>query len=85
MSHLTEEELRAQDEEYLADLARERAKRLAQAHSAQGPVKEREKAPQLSPEEALLRDKWTRLLDMVTKGRVEALRYLAARMSIPAY
>ncbi|KZT70716.1 hypothetical protein DAEQUDRAFT_756103 [Daedalea quercina L-15889] len=72
VSHLTEEELRAQDEAYLASLPKPKPKPPAAAPSE--PEKVKEKPRQLTREEQLLRDKWDRLLDMVTRGRLEALK-----------
>ncbi|KAI0255834.1 hypothetical protein BJV78DRAFT_1173686 [Lactifluus subvellereus] len=70
-SHLTEEMLREQDEAYLASLPKPRAKPQVPASP---PVATKAKEPQLSKEEGLIRDKWTRLLDMVSRGRLDALK-----------
>ncbi|EAU90151.1 cytoplasmic protein [Coprinopsis cinerea okayama7 len=71
ITHFTEDELKAQDDAYLASLPK--PKPVPTAPSA---PTEREK-PQpvkLSKEEELLRDKWSRLLEMVSKGRLEPLK-----------
>lgn len=76
ISHLTEEALRAQDEAYLASLPKPKPK--PQNH-VPTPVTTKVKEPKLSKEEELLRDKWTRLLDMVDHGRLDALKDLWER------
>ena len=70
-SHLTEEALREQDEAYLASLPKPKPK--PQVH-VPTPVTTKVKEPKLSKEEELLRDKWTRLLDMADHGRLDALK-----------
>ncbi|KAJ7050526.1 cytoplasmic protein [Mycena amicta] len=69
-SHFTEEALRAQDEAYLASLPKPKPNPTAIAPSA--PVKP--KPIKLTKDEELLRDKWSRLLEMVNKGRLEPLK-----------
>jgi hypothetical protein len=69
VSHFTEAELQAQDEAYLASLPKPKPL-PAQA----APEIERLKPVKLSKEEELLRAKWTRLMEMVAKGRLEALK-----------
>ncbi|KAI0044760.1 hypothetical protein FA95DRAFT_1561878 [Auriscalpium vulgare] len=71
ISHLTEDALRAQDEAYLASLPKPKPK--PQPTSEPPPI-EKEKVSKLSKEEEAVRDKWTRLLDMVTRGRLDALK-----------
>ena len=71
MSHFTEDQLRDQDEAYLASLPK--AKPLP-APAAPPPPREKPKVPKLSPEEEALREKWARLVEMVNKGRVDALK-----------
>jgi hypothetical protein len=71
ISHLTEEALREQDEAYLASLPKPKPK--PQVHVST-PVTTKVKEPKLSKEEELLRDKWTRLLDMANHGRLDALK-----------
>ena len=68
ISRFTEEELRAQDEAYLASLPKPKPAPAAEH------MKEKPKQPKLSREEEILREKWTRLLEMVIKGRVDALK-----------
>jgi hypothetical protein len=70
-SHLTEEALREQDEAYLASLPKPKVKPQVPVST---PVATKSKEPKLSKEEELLRDKWTRLLDMVVHGRLDALK-----------
>ncbi|KAF7294481.1 bVLRF1 domain-containing protein [Mycena kentingensis (nom. inval.)] len=69
-SHLTEDALRAQDEAYLASLPK--PKIVPNAAPAPDPPKP--KPTKLTKEEELLRDKWSRLLEMVSKGRLEPLK-----------
>lgn len=70
ISHFTEEELRAQDEAYLASLPKPKPAPAPAAEHA----KEKPKQPKLSKEEEIFREKWTRLLEMVIKGRLDALK-----------
>ncbi|KAH9840133.1 uncharacterized protein C8Q71DRAFT_745943 [Rhodofomes roseus] len=72
VSHLTEEELRAQDEAYLASLPKPKPKPPTAASAE--PEKPKEKPPQLSREEQLLHEKWDRVLDMIARGRVDVLK-----------
>lgn len=65
-THFTEEELQAQDEEYLASLPKPKPR--PPPHEPKAPEK-KPAAPKLSKEEESLRDKWERLLDMIKKGR----------------
>lgn len=69
VSHLTEDALRAQDEAYLASLPK--PKPAAPTHILEP---EKTKHPKLSKEEEALREKWSRLLDMVNKDRFESLK-----------
>ena len=71
VTRFTEAELRAQDEAYLASLPRPKP---PPAPPKTEPEKPKPKVPKLTKEEEVLREKWTRLLDMVAKGRLEALR-----------
>ena len=75
-SHLTEEALREQDEAYLASLPKPKPKPQIPAPT---PVATKEKEPRLSKEEELLRDKWSRLLDMIVHGRLDAFKDLWER------
>ena len=70
VSHLTEEALRAQDEAYLASLPKPKP------HPTQPAPESSEKLrpPRLTKEEELYREKWSRLLDMISKGRLEPLK-----------
>ena len=71
VSHLSEEALREQDEAYLASLPKPKPKPQVQVST---PVTIKAKEPKLSKEEELIRDKWTRLLDMALHGRLDALK-----------
>ena len=70
ISHFTEEELSAQDEAYLASLPKPKPVPAPPVELE----KEKPKQPKLSKEEEIFREKWNRLLEMVTKGRLEALK-----------
>ncbi|KAH9993728.1 hypothetical protein BJV74DRAFT_832958 [Russula compacta] len=70
-SHFTEETLREQDEAYLASLPRPKPKPQVPVST---PVATKAKEPKLSKEEELVRDKWTRLLDMAVHDRLDALK-----------
>ncbi|PFH51039.1 hypothetical protein AMATHDRAFT_59968, partial [Amanita thiersii Skay4041] len=73
VTHLSEDELRAQDEAYLASLPQR--KPPPPARPIADPDKNKPlKAPKLTREDEVLRDKWTKLLDMVNRGRLEPLR-----------
>lgn len=69
VSHLTEDALRAQDETFLASLPKSKL-----IPTVVPPELDKPKLPTLSKEEEALREKWSRLLDMVSKGRLEALK-----------
>ncbi|KAE9399862.1 hypothetical protein BT96DRAFT_965488 [Gymnopus androsaceus JB14] len=71
VSHLTEEALRAQDEAYLASLPKPKPIPTTVAPPTEKP---KPKPIKLSKEEEILREKWSRLLEMVTKGRLEPLK-----------
>ena len=73
VTHFTEEELRAQDEAFLASLPKPKPRPTAAAESVK-PAEKKPAAPKLSKEEEVFRDKWTRLIDMVSKGRLEAAK-----------
>ncbi|OSD02971.1 hypothetical protein PYCCODRAFT_1467278 [Trametes coccinea BRFM310] len=73
VSHLTEEALRAQDEALLASLPKPKPQPTpAQPDALKS--KSQPIQPQLSPEEEALRDKWTRLLDMIKRGRIDTFK-----------
>lgn len=72
----TEDDLRAQDEAVIAALPKEHPKPVVAPIQ---PTKEKIKLPQLTKEEVILRDKWSRLLEMVIRGRLEALKTLWGR------
>jgi hypothetical protein len=65
-THYTEEELEAQDEEYLASLPK--PKPVPHAPTEPKHTEKKPAAPKLSKEEEILRDKWSRLIEMIKKG-----------------
>ncbi|KAJ7493452.1 hypothetical protein B0H11DRAFT_1858895 [Mycena galericulata] len=69
VSHLTEDALRAQDEAYLASLPKPKPTPVLAL-----PAPEKPKPVKLSKEEEILREKWTRLLEMISKGRLDPLK-----------
>ncbi|KAJ6581211.1 hypothetical protein B0H19DRAFT_1114230 [Mycena capillaripes] len=69
ISHLTEDALRAQDEAYLASLPKPKPIPVAAT-----PAPEKPKPVKPSKEEETLREKWSRLLEMVSKGRLDPLK-----------
>ncbi|TFK74918.1 hypothetical protein BDN72DRAFT_758896 [Pluteus cervinus] len=69
VSHFTEEELKEQDDAYIASLPKPRPV-ISQSQPAEV---EKPKPKTISKEEEILREKWSRLLEMVTKGRLEPL------------
>jgi len=72
ISHLTEDALRQQDEAYLASLPKPKPK---PSEPTPEPAKvPKPKAEKLSREEELFRERWERLFDMVSKGRLDALK-----------
>ncbi|KAJ8094662.1 hypothetical protein PM082_010668 [Marasmius tenuissimus] len=77
ISHLTEEALRAQDEEFLASLPK--TKPIPRSTTPQPEKLKPPPPPKLSKEEEQFRERWNRLLDMVVKGRLEALKSFWAR------
>jgi hypothetical protein len=77
VSHFTEAELQAQDEAYLASLPKPKP-----SPAPTVPEIERPKPVKLSKEEELLRAKWTRLVEMVIKGRLEALKVFWEREGV---
>ncbi|KAH9940938.1 uncharacterized protein BXZ73DRAFT_98766 [Epithele typhae] len=74
VSHLTEDALRAQDEALLASLPKPKPQPAPPTQPDATKLKEKPVIPQLSAEEERIRDRWTRLLDMVKRGRLDALR-----------
>jgi len=72
-THLTEEALREEDEAYLASLPKPKSKPI----STQPPpdASKPKTVPQkFTPEEEALRDRWTRALGIIQKGRLDALK-----------
>ncbi|EKM50433.1 uncharacterized protein PHACADRAFT_263724 [Phanerochaete carnosa HHB-10118-sp] len=81
-SHLTEDALREQDEAYLASLPKPKP---VPAPTPAQPQRKPEK-PKLSPEELAqleaqreLEDRWSRVFEMIAKGRLDALKSFLAR------
>ena len=74
VSHLTEEALHAQDEALLASLPKPKPKPAPAPRHDVAKQKDKPAVPQLSPEEELFRDKWTRLLDMIKRGRLDTFK-----------
>jgi hypothetical protein len=68
---LTEDALHAQDEAFLASLPKPKPLPVP---TASVPETAKLKPPKLTKEEKALREKWTRLLEMVNKGRLDALK-----------
>ncbi|KAG6817531.1 hypothetical protein H0H87_007499 [Tephrocybe sp. NHM501043] len=69
VTHFTEEALREQDEAYIQSLPKPKS-----VPTAPGFEPEKPKPVKMSKEEEALREKWSRLLEMVTKGRLEILK-----------
>ncbi len=80
ISHFTEEELRLQDEAYLASLPKPKHATTAVQREIEKP--KLLKQPTLSKEEEAFREKWFRLVEMVSKGRLDALRSFLDRESV---
>ncbi|GJJ11217.1 hypothetical protein Clacol_005449 [Clathrus columnatus] len=76
VSHLTEDELRSQDEAYLASLPKPKAVPVPVQQPVPAP---KVTAPQLTKEEESRLEKWDRLTEMVKKGRLDAFKDLWAR------
>jgi len=74
ITHLTEEELRRADEEYLASVRAKQRPKVVPASQQESLQKQKPQKEVLSPEELAVREKWRRLLDMVQKGRMEPLQ-----------
>ncbi|KAF9447512.1 hypothetical protein P691DRAFT_802247 [Macrolepiota fuliginosa MF-IS2] len=73
VSHLTEEELREQDEAYLASIKPK--PKPVPAPTLHPPVQPAApQKPKLTKEEEVLKDKWLRVLDMVSRDRLEAFK-----------
>lgn len=70
ISHFTEEDLRAQDEAFLASLPKPKL----QPTPVLTADAEKPKPQRLTKEEEIYREKWSRLLDMITKGRLDPLK-----------
>ncbi|KAH6916144.1 cytoplasmic protein [Coprinopsis sp. MPI-PUGE-AT-0042] len=71
VTHFTEDELKAQDEAYLASLPK--PKPVPPVSTSTEP-RVKPQPIKLSKEEEILREKWSRLLEMVNKGRLEPLK-----------
>ncbi|QRW17078.1 cytoplasmic protein [Rhizoctonia solani] len=71
VSHLSEDALRALEESQRASIPKPKVP-IAKAPVPEKPTKEKPAA--LSKEEEAIRDKWTRLMDMIIKGRIDPLK-----------
>ena len=71
VTHFTEEDLRAQDEAFLASLPKPRPVPVP-AQPKEKPVQPQ--LPKLTKEEEMLKEKWGRVLEMVSRGRSEPLK-----------
>lgn len=74
LSHLTEDALRAQDEAFLASIPKPKPKPQVSQQPQVAHIKPQDTTPKLTPEEEQLKDKWSRLIDIVSKGRLDALK-----------
>ncbi|EJD07510.1 uncharacterized protein FOMMEDRAFT_100792 [Fomitiporia mediterranea MF3/22] len=74
ITHFTEEELQAQDEAFLASLPKPKPQPTPAPETLQKAAEKKAAAPKLTKEEEIFRDKWMRLLDMIKKGRLEAVK-----------
>ena len=72
VSHFTEEDLREQDEAFLASLPK--PKPLPSAASTASPKIPKVEVPKLTKEQEALKEKWRRMLEMVRRGRLDALK-----------
>ncbi|KAI6044255.1 hypothetical protein EDC04DRAFT_2643746 [Pisolithus marmoratus] len=70
ISHFTEEDLRVQDEAFIASLPKPKP----QPATVSTADVEKPKPQRLTKEEEIYREKWSRLLDMITKGRFDPLK-----------
>ncbi|KAF8310101.1 hypothetical protein DL93DRAFT_2140889 [Clavulina sp. PMI_390] len=74
ITHLTEEELRAADEAFLA--LYQKRKPVAPPQPTAPAPREKKEREQLSPEELAVRERWQKILEMVRKGRLESIQTL---------
>ncbi|KAF8323503.1 uncharacterized protein EI90DRAFT_3076857 [Cantharellus anzutake] len=74
ITHLTDDELRQADEEYLASIRARQKLKVFPSTEQESAQKQKPNREVLSPEELAARIKWRRLLDMVRKGRVGPLQ-----------
>jgi len=72
VSHFTEEDLREQDEAFLASLPK--PKPLPFAASTAPPKVPKVEIPKFTKEQEALKEKWRRMLEMVRRGRLDALK-----------
>jgi len=72
--------LRLQDEAYIASLPKQKHATIAVSRELEKPKLLKQLT--LSKEEEALREKWVRLLEMVSKGRLDALRSFLDRESV---
>lgn len=71
ITHFTEADLKAQDEAFLASLPKPKPVPVV-VQPKEKPVQPQ--VPKLTKEEEALKEKWTRVLEMVSKGRLESLK-----------
>ena len=72
VSHFTEEDLREQDEAFLASLPK--PKPLPSAASIAPPKVPKVGVPKLTKEQEALKEKWRRMLEMARRGRLDPLK-----------
>lgn len=73
VSHLSDQALAKLDEEFIAQQLAKKARLAKPKIQKVDKSKEDDHTPQLSNEEVLLRKRWQRVVDMVIKGRIDAL------------
>lgn len=78
VSHYTEDEMRKQDEEFLASLPQPKPAPVASVSKPKQDAVPLQ--PKLTKEQEAVRDDWRRILEMTKKGRLEALSSLWDRI-----
>ena len=76
ITHFTEEELRVADEAFMAYIQSRRKpppKSIPQKEAVDAD-KRKKPVEKLAPEEVVIRERWTKLLEMIRKGRLESLK-----------
>lgn len=74
VGHLTADELDEMDRAYLKTIAPPPSTAAPVSAKREEKVRKEDEAPKLSKEEEVARDRWTRLVEMVKKGRLDAAR-----------